>query len=210
MATAAGNAIAVGLNTLVADYRQNRQDDEARRVTESAKTPEKCFGDVGVAKLLRLCQVANSGALPQVWHDIASAPKKNDLTAMQQAFNDMAHRTLGMPGMDIPITPDIGTKIRTLAFEMTNEDDLAMGIHPFTFGYMDQAEVAAAYEQVERYGMMQQGQGAPTLQEAAEFLRPSRTKLARTLTEATICFGNFRVVLHVLLGVNQPCSDSCI
>jgi len=66
-----------------------------------------------VAKLLRLCQVTNLVALLQVWHNIASAPKKNDLTAMQQAFNDMAHRTLGMPGTDIPITPDIGTKSDT-------------------------------------------------------------------------------------------------
>ena len=91
------------------------------------------------------------------------------------------------------MTPDIAGKIRSLAFEMTDEEDLTMGIHPFTFGYQDQVEVAAVYEVAERYQIIQQGLGAPTLSEAAEFTRPTHTKLPCTLMEATISYRNFRV-----------------
>jgi hypothetical protein len=194
----------VHLGELVADMRQNRLDDETRRALESARTPERYFGAVGVAKLLRLCQVATSAELPQLWIDLASAPKKQDLVTIQQAFDHVASNVLNMPGTRIPMTPDIAGKIRSLAFEMSDEEDLTTGIHPFTFGYQDQAEVAAAYEIAERYQIIQQGLGAPTLSEAAEFARPTRTKLPRTLTEATISYGNFRVALHVLLGSEHP------
>jgi hypothetical protein len=159
---------------------------------------------VGVAKLLRICQAGTSAELPQLWIDLATVPKKQDLVTIQQAFDHIANAELNMPGTRIPVTPDIAGKIRSLAFEMTDEEDLTTGIHPFTFGYQDQSEVAAAYEMAERYQIIQQGLGAPTLSEAAEFARPTRTKLPRTLTEATISYGNFRVALHVLLGDQHP------
>jgi hypothetical protein len=123
---------------------------------------------------------------------------------MQQAFDDTATNVLNMLGMCIPIMPDIAAKICLLAFEMTNEDDFTTGIHPFTFGYQDQAEIAAAYEQIEQYLLLQQGQGAPTLAKAAQFLRPTCTKLSQMLMEATIGYGNFHVAIHVLLGDNHP------
>jgi hypothetical protein len=196
--------VAAHLGELVADLRQNRLDDEARRALEMARTPGRYYGAVGVAKLLRICQVATSAELPQLWIDLAAAPKKQDLVTMQQAFDHTANTDLNMPGTRIPVTPDIAGKIRSLAFEMTDDDDLTTGLHPFTFGYQDQSEVAAAYEMAERYQIIQQGLGAPTLSEAAEFARPTRTKLPRTLTEATISYGNFRVALHVLLGDDHP------
>jgi hypothetical protein len=166
--------------------------------------PERYFGAVGAAKLLRLCQVATAAELPQIWIDLAAAPKKQDLVTIQQAFDHIANNVLNMLGTRIPVTPDIAGKIRSLAFEMTDKEDLTMGIHPFTFGYQDQAEVAAAYEVAERYQIIQQGLGAPTLSKAAEFARPTCTKLLRTLMEATISYGNFRVALHVLLGPDHP------
>jgi hypothetical protein len=111
---------------------------------------------------------------------------------------------LNMPDMRIPVMPDIAGKIRSLVFEMTDKEDVTTGIHPFTFSYQDQAEVAAVYEVAERYQIIQQGLGAPTLSKAAELARPMHTKLPRTLMEATISYGNFRVALHVLLGPEHP------
>jgi hypothetical protein len=155
--------------------------------------------------LLRLCQVTTSAELPQLWIDLASAPKKQDLATIQQAFDHVANNVLNMPGTCIPVTLDIAGKIRSLAFEMTDEEDLTTGIHPFTFSYQDQAEVAApAYEVAERYQIIQQGLGAPTLSKAAKFAHPTYTKLPCTLTEATISYGNFRVTLHVLLSQEHP------
>ena len=198
-AAATSNAIAAGINSLVADNRQSRQADETRRSADSAKTPEKYFGQVGVAKLLRIAQVPNSVAFPQFWLDLSAAPKKQDLVTIQQAFDDMA-LALNMAGTKIPITPDIASKIRSLGFEMSDEEDLSTGLHPFIFGYMDPAEIAVAYTAQDRYLLIQQGQGAPTLAEAAEFSKSGDTKMPRTLTECTIGFGKWRIALHVLLG----------
>lgn len=43
-------AIATHLGELVADLRQNRINDEARRALESERTPKRYYGAVGVAK----------------------------------------------------------------------------------------------------------------------------------------------------------------
>jgi hypothetical protein len=153
-----------------------------------------------VAKLLRVCQVAMVADLPQLWIDLAAAPKKQDLVTIQQAFNHVANNDLNMPGMHIPITPDIAGKMHSLGFEMTNDNDLTTGLHPFTFWYQDQSEVAAAYEMAECYQIIQQWLGSPMLSKAAEFARPSHTNFLQTLTEVMISYGNFQVALHVLLG----------
>jgi hypothetical protein len=104
---------------------------------------------------------------------LAAVPKKQDLMTIQQAFDHVANTDLNMPGTHIPVTPDITGKIRSLGFEMTDDDNLTTGLHPFTFGYQDQSEVAAAYEMAECYQIIQQGLGAPTLSEAAEFACPT-------------------------------------
>jgi hypothetical protein len=199
-----GLAVATHLGELVADLHQNRLDDEACRALDSTCTPEKYYGAVGVAKLLHICQVTTAAELPQFWINLASAPKKQDLVTIQQAFDHIANNMLNMPGTCIPVMLDIAGKLRSLAFEMMDEEDLTMGIHPFTFGYQDQAEVAAAYEMAEHYQIIQQGLGAPTLVEAAEFACLTLTKLPCTLTEATISYRNFCVALHVLLGDEHP------
>ena len=63
---------------------------------------------------------------------------------MQHALTHMAHTTLLMPGTTIIVTPDVASKFRTLNFEMSDEEDLSTGLHPFTFGYMDNAELTSA------------------------------------------------------------------
>jgi hypothetical protein len=61
-----GLAVATHLGELVADLRQNRIDDKARCALDSAWTPERYYGAVGVAKLLRVCQVVAAADLPQL------------------------------------------------------------------------------------------------------------------------------------------------
>jgi hypothetical protein len=151
---AAGNAIASSLNALVSDNREFRIADDARREEGSARTPEKCFGRNGVLKLLRLCQVTSSENLPDMWIQMASEPRRQDgIVAIQQAFDSMS-LSLGLCGVHIPITPDIVAKIRSVALEMSNEEDLTTGIHPFTFAYMDTSEIAEAYAIAEQYKML--------------------------------------------------------
>jgi hypothetical protein len=197
---AAGNAIATSLNALVSDNRVFRQADEIRREQEKSRTPEKCFSRIGVLKLLRLCQVTNSDELPEMWLNLAAEPRRQDgIMAIQQAFNGTA-QSLGLFGVHIPITPDIVGKIRSVALEMANAEDLTTGIHPFTFAYLDSSEIAEAYAIAEQYKMLHDDRGMPTLQDAIVLSTPSRVKLPRSLSEAHIYFQNFRVALHVLMG----------
>jgi hypothetical protein len=197
---AAGTAIASSLNTLVTDNRVFREADELRREQEKTRTPEKCFGRTGVLKLLRLCQVGNSAELPEMWLNLASEPRRQDgIVAIQQSFDSMA-QSLGLFGVHIPITPDVVAKIRSVALEMSNEEDLTTGIHPFTFAYLDSSEIADAYAIAEQYKMLHDDKGTPTLQDAIALANPSRVKLPKSPSEAHIYFQNFRVALHVLLG----------
>jgi hypothetical protein len=118
---------------------------------------------------------------------------------IQQAFNGTA-QSLSMFGVHIPITPDIVSKIRSVALEMSNSEDLTTGIHPFTFAYLESSEIAEAYAVAEHYKMLHDDRGMPTLQDAIVLATPSRVKLPRSLSEAMIYFQYFRVALHVLLG----------
>jgi hypothetical protein len=146
---AAGTAIASSLNAMVTDNREFREADECRREQEKARTPEKCFGQTGVLKLFHLCQVSNLAELPEMWQNLASEPRHQDgIVAIQQAFDSMA-QSLGLFGVHIPITPDVVAKIRSVALEISNEEDLTMGIHPFTFAYLD-CEIAEAYSIAEQ------------------------------------------------------------
>jgi hypothetical protein len=200
---AAGHVIASSLNALVADNREFRIADEARRELNSARTPEKCFGRTGVLKLLRLCQVPAAENLPDMWIQMANEPRRQDgIVTIQQAFDSTA-QGLGLYGVHIPITPDVVAKIRSVALEMSNEDDLTTGIHPFTFAYLDTSEIAEAYAVAEHYKMLHDDKGAPTLQDAIILATPGRVKMPKSLSEAHIYFQNFRVALHVLMGSNH-------
>jgi hypothetical protein len=200
---AAGHVIASSLNALVADNREFRNADEVRREQSSARTPEKCFGRTGVLKLLRLCQVPTADDLPEVWIQMANGPRRQDgIVTIQQAFDSMA-QGLGLFGVHIPITPDLVAKIRSVALEMSNEDDLTTGIHPFTFAYLDTSEIAEAYAIAEHYKMLHDDKGAPTLQDAIILATPGRVKMPKSFSEAHIYFQNFRVAIHVLLGSNH-------
>jgi hypothetical protein len=205
---AAGQVIASSLNALVADNREFRIADEARREQSNARTPEKCFGRTGVLKLLRLCQVPTSTNLPDMWIQMANEPHRQDgIVTIQQAFDSTA-QSLGLFGVHIPITPDVVAKIRSVALEMANEEDLTTGIHPFTFAYLDTSEIAEAYAIAEQYKMLHDDQGAPTLQDAIILATPGRVQLPKSCSEAHIYFQNFRVALHVLTGGNHTLTKS--
>jgi hypothetical protein len=198
---AAGHVIASSLNALVADNREFRTADEARREQSSARTPEKCFGRNGVLKLLRLCQVPTSEDLPDMWTQMANEPRRQDgIVTIQQAFDTSMAQGLGLFGVHIPITLDVVAKIRSVALEMSNEDDLTTGIHPFTFAYLDTSEIAESYAVAEHYKMLHDDKGAPTLQDAIILATPGRVKMPKSFSEAHIYFQNFRVALHVLMG----------
>jgi hypothetical protein len=71
-----------------------------------------------------------------------------------------------------------------VALEMSNENDLTTGIHPFTFAYLDTSEIAEAYAIAEHYKMLHDDKGAPTLQDAIILATPGRVKMPKSFSEA--------------------------
>jgi hypothetical protein len=153
--------------------------------------------------LPELVKVPTSTNLPDMWIQMANEPRRQDgIVTIQQAFDSTA-QSLGLFGVHIPITPDVVAKIRSVALEMSNEEDLTTGIHPFTFAYLDTSEIAEAYALAEQYKMLHDDKGAPTLQDAIVLATPGQVKLPKSLSEAHIYYQNFRVTLHVFMGGNH-------
>jgi hypothetical protein len=97
-------------------------------------------------------------------------------------------------GVHIPITPDLVAKIHSVALEMSIEEDLTTGIHPFTFAYLDTSEIAEAYALAEQYKMLHDDKGAPTLQDARVLATPGRVKLPNPFRKRIFIFKTFALL----------------
>jgi hypothetical protein len=128
-----------------------------------------------------------------MWIQMANEPRCQDgIVAIQQAFLDSTAQSLGLFGVhDIPITLDLVAKICLVALEMSNDEDLTTGVHPFTFASMDTSKIAEAYAIAEQYKMLHDDKGAPTWQDAIILATSSKVKLPKSLSEAHIYFQNF-------------------
>jgi hypothetical protein len=94
-----------------------------------------------------------------MWQNSAAEPRRQDgIMTIQQVFNG---------------TPDVVSKIRSVALEMLNPEDLTTGFHPFTFAYLDPSEIAESYAIAEQYKMLHDDRGMPTLQDAIVLATPS-------------------------------------
>jgi hypothetical protein len=109
--------------------------------------------------------------------------------------------------MQLPIiTPDISTKIINLQWRMTDPEDLSTGLHPFTVAYQPEAKVAADYQKISQYDIIQDGGGHATAAEAGQLIAASDTKVGqiRTVNQSTATFQQWRILAHALLGSNHP------
>ena len=201
---AGANQIAAGIGLLVDESRADRLAIDARREADKFKTIDAALGDVALGHLLRMMHCASSYELTQLWHELGGATKKQERGIFQNAL-DRAAAELGLAGLQVLVTPDLANKIKNLGFKMSDANNLATGIHPFTVGYQSQAETAKAQEKINSYEMIQQGQGAPTLGEAATIVSAAhKVPLPSGFTEATITFNKYRVFLRAVMGHAHP------
>jgi hypothetical protein len=201
---AGANQIAAGLGQLVQEQRDARAAAELKAARDSAKTPEKFFGS-DLPVLLRLTRSMTSADLPQMWIDLAAAPKRLQRSVVQQAV-DRAAQGLGLGGMQLPITPDVATKIINLQWRMTDPEDLSTGVHPFAVAYQSEAKVAADYQKISQYDIIQDGGGHATAEEAGNLIAASDTKVGqiRAVNHSTATLQQWRILTHALLGSNHP------
>lgn len=201
---AGANQIAAGIGLLVDESRADRLAADTRREADKTKTVDAAFGPTATGQLLRMMHCVTTLDLPKLWHELASAPKKQERGITQNAL-DRAAAELGLAGLQVLVTPELANKIKNLSFKMSDANNLTTGIHPFTVGYQSQAETAKAQEKIDTYEMVQQGQGAPTLGEAATIVAAAhKVPLPNGFTEASITFNKYRVLLRACLGRDHP------
>jgi hypothetical protein len=136
--------IAQGLTALVSEQRLVRQEDQTRRRAEKNKNPSSFFGN-DVLKLLRWCHVQDKALLPDIWKQLANAPKGQHRRVIQGAMDDTCEQ-LGFRNLNFQITMTVSKKVVGLEWVMHVVDDLSTGLHPFTVGYVT-AEQAEAQRQ---------------------------------------------------------------
>ena len=83
--------IAQGLTALVSEQRLARQEDQNRRRADKNKNPCSYFGN-DVLRLLRWCHVQDETLLPNVWKQLANAPKGQHRRVIQGAIDDTCER----------------------------------------------------------------------------------------------------------------------
>jgi hypothetical protein len=79
--------ITQGLTALVSEQRLACQEDQTRRRADKNKNPSSYFGN-DVLRLLRWCHVQDESLLPNVWKQLANAPKGQQRRVVQGAIDN--------------------------------------------------------------------------------------------------------------------------
>jgi hypothetical protein len=194
--------IAGGLNDLATQSRLARETDKARRQQERNKTPQDLF-PAGLQKLMRWCQANNQSQLPQIYTDLAQAKKGNRRITIQAAVSN-AMENLGY-GQDFPITTKVAARVVDLewAHQMTN--DLSLGLHVFTLGWLTAAETEHVKHQNSVADMMISGLTAPSVSDAAAILGASGdVRIPRTFAQLRYSVEHLHAFWYVHLGPGHP------
>jgi hypothetical protein len=190
--------IAGGLNDLATQSRLARESDENRRQRETNKTPQDLF-PAGLQKIMRWCQAQTEDQLPQIYTDLAQAKKGNRRITIQAAVTN-AMETLGYD-QDFPITTKIASRVVDLEWAHQLTDDLSLGLHVFTLGWLTAAET----EDVKRLNSvadaMFSGMSAPSVADTSTILDSSdEVRIPRTLAQLRYSVEHLHAFWHVHLG----------
>jgi hypothetical protein len=198
-APAGAIAIATQIGTLAAEQRQTRQEANDRQSRkEAGKGLNDVFGEVGVHTLMRLCQVNNQLLLPEVYTDLARAPKKQRQAVLQNAVTE-AGRVLGVYH-PILVPPGVVDKVMTMEWATPNPDDLSQGINLFLVGQPTPSEEVQMLHTLQLQHLVYSGSAAPSLTDARTLTAPPTVRLPSSLPQAAYALASFQVYLRVLLG----------
>jgi hypothetical protein len=193
--------IAASIGALAQEQRTARREDQLRRVADNNKTPAAYYG-TGIRTILRLCQVGHESMLPQLYRDLAKAPKRQELGVIQASVDD-ASAALSV-NLSLVVSPSLGKKLATLAWKMSDPNDLSTGIHPFVVGYKTPAERESQLAIIALHQMVMEGGTAPTLQDAQLLISPDHVSLPLTFTAGRYTLMNSLVIQRMGLGANHP------
>lgn len=196
------SAVATQIGELVAESRLSRQEALAR--SQRTSTVEDLFGEVGLRTLMRLCQVHNSAHLPDVYHELAAAPKKQRQSVVQQAFTS-GGQALGLYHRFL-VPPGIVDKLVNLEWFSADPNDLSTGLNPFLFGQPTPSEEVQLAHHIRMQAIINSGEAAPSLTDARFLSTPAAVRCPMTLPDSGYNMSNFHLLCFRYLGDSHPAS----
>jgi hypothetical protein len=146
--------------------------------------------------LLRLVGVTDEIDLPPVWHAWANCNKKEARMVLQE------HLRTNSSALNLPepvASGELTTMLMTMAFKAMYEDDLELGLQPFTVSYKDQQTVAHQQQVNQTYDLVQQG-AAPQLQDLYALKEASKISVPPTEQQMIRTLKAFTVLLYTVVG----------
>jgi hypothetical protein len=139
-----------------------------------------------------------------LYRDLAKTPKRQELGVIQAAIDD-AVTHLGVHSSLI-VTPNLGKKLATLDWKMTNPEDLSTGIHPSSVGYKTPAERQEQLALIALHAMVMENGTAPSLQDAQLLRLTDHVSITLSITGGRYTMLNLLLVSYVGLGSVHPMS----
>jgi hypothetical protein len=193
---------------MVTEQRQSRQDAQDRAAESKApKLPSALWGEDATRRLCVMCQVPTESDLPEMWHAIAAAGKR-DRIAVEMVVTETA-REMGHPELAPIITPELAKKILSLRLGGNNLDDLSEGVQPFAITIQDytsqdtEADANTARQKALEYDILTQGSTSTTLTDARA-IRTSKVQMPTDYMQLRAYLHAQDVLNRALLGATHP------
>jgi hypothetical protein len=195
------------LGQLVSEQQQARVEDNQHHQREANKRPSDLFG-TNIIKLMCWCQVTTEDQPPQVWRDLAQAPKGKQRQVLDRAANE-AVEALDYKNLNLQVTLAVSKRIIGLEWIMFTDDDLGSGLHPFTVGYItpEQAEDQRKRKRI-MTDLIQSGEAVPSLNDAREIMDSLEVHIPFLVTQARFTHMRFLALIQALLTTNHPLVQS--
>ena len=198
------NQIANRLGELVEDNRLHREAEKVQRDASRNKEPVDLVGATGVAKLCRYQRVPDQSQLQPIYSRLASASRHNRLAELQWAV-DAERSRLGYHRLNFIVTPSLLNMIVSVRWIMDHHDNITSGFQPYLFGDTTPEESRTMSS---LYQLVTSGQAAPTLQDAATLVTPSKPVLPSHLFQSREMLQRMQIMFHVSMGINHPFSNN--
>jgi hypothetical protein len=198
------NQIATRLGELVEDNRVHRREEKVIRDASRIKDPIDLVGATGVAKLCRYLRVPDQSMLQPIYGRLASSSRHNRLAELQWAV-DAERSRLGYHRLSFIITPSLLNMVVSVRWIMDHHDNITSGFQPYLFGDTTPEESRSMSS---LYQLVTSGQAAPTLEDAAALVAPSKPILPSHLFQTREMLQRMQIMFHITLGVNHQFSNN--
>jgi hypothetical protein len=198
------NQIATRLGELVEDNRIHRREEKVIRDAARNKDPIDLVGATGVAKLCRYLRVPDQTMLQPIYGRLASSTRHNRLAELQWAV-DAEKSRLGYHRLSFIVTPSLLNMIISVRWIMDHHDNITSGFQPYLFGDTTPEESRSMSS---LYQLVTSGQAAPSLEDAAALVTPSKPILPSHLFQSREMLQRMQIMFHITLGVNHQFSSN--